>query len=78
MSLDIGLKKYDRIFFIVREVELSQASALIQVKYSFFFFFIESLSIWYKFLVLKLIHGHREISCVQVAHCPKPNVIEEK
>ena len=43
VSLDGRLQKYDRILFIngqdVREVELSQASALIQVKYSFLFSF---------------------------------------
>ena len=42
VSLDGRLQKYDRILFIngqdVREVELSQASALIQVKYCFFVF----------------------------------------
>ena len=71
VSLDGRLQKYDRILFIngqdVREVELSQASALIQVKYSFFvFFLIESLSMWCEFLVSKLIHGHWKISRVQV------------
>ena len=43
VSLDGRLQKYDRILFIngqdVREVELSQASALIQVKYGFLFSF---------------------------------------
>ena len=49
VSLDGRLQKYDRILFIngqdVREVELSQASALIQVKYCFLCFLLKGLSI---------------------------------
>ena len=59
VSLDGRLQKYDRILFIngqdVREVELSQASALIQVKYCFLCFLLKCLSMCFFTLLYGLL-----------------------